>query len=217
MENLKIKRTEDGSTTLFHESLNEHYHSIYGALQEAKHIYIQAGFEKMSVTQNHILEIGFGTGLNTLLTKQYATKKQKKIIYTSIDLYPLNESIVAELDFGIAYNKDLRELHTVAWNTPIHLNDFFELTKLHQDLCTYEFPCERYDLVYYDAFAPDKQPEVWSYKVLGQVVAAMKKQAILVTYSTKGIVKQSLRKLGLQVKRLPGPLGKKDMLYCIKA
>lgn len=215
MDNLEIRKTTDGSTTLFNKELNEHYHSIYGAVQEAMHIYINAGFLNLREEQNAILEIGFGTGLNALLSAKYALQNRKNIFYTSIELYPLPLSLIKALDFGIE-NSELLRLHKLTWGTHEDFCEYFKIRKIQADLLTYNLEQEQYDLVYYDAFAPDKQPEMWSENILKKVVDAMRVEAIFVTYSTKGIVKQMLRKMGLFVKRLPGPPGKKDMLYCVK-
>lgn len=213
--NLKIRTTNDGSTTLYHRELDENYHSVFGALQEAQHIYIQAGFQQLSPSQSEILEIGFGTALNALLTCQAATKQQKKVNYHSIENYPLPPTITKQLDFGDEHNALLHSFHSAAWNTDVAITPYFNLRKVHADLLTYQFS-KKYDLIYYDAFAPDKQPELWTPKILHKIADSLLPQGILTTYSTKGTVKQAFRNANLQVKRLPGPLGKRDMLRCIK-
>lgn len=216
MGNIKIRVTDDGSTTLFNKQLNEHYHSVYGAMQESIHVYINAGFLKLSSGQNSILEIGFGTGLNALLTQKNTERSKKKICYTSIEKYPVDSELISCLDFGLENREALLSLHSLGWGRFVQLSEWFRIKKIQEDLLTYTFEKSLYDLVYYDAFAPDKQPEMWEEDVLGKIVSAMKNKGILVTYSTKGIVKQRFRKLGLFVKRLPGPQGKRDMLYCVK-
>ncbi len=165
---LQIKNTEDGSTTIYHSELNETYHSIFGAIQEAQHIYIDAGFSNLQTEQNRILEIGFGTGLNALLTCENATEQQKAVVYHSLEKYPLNDEIIANLDFGVARKELLHKLHQAKWNTPIAITPYFTLLKMHTDLLEFEFS-QKYDLIYYDAFAPDKQPALWTNAILEKV------------------------------------------------
>ncbi len=212
---LKIKPTQDGSTTIYHTELDENYHSVFGAIQEAQHVYIDAGFRELQPSQGRVLEVGFGTGLNALLTCEIATQQQKKVTYHTLEKYPLSAEIIGQLKFG-EERKDLFEkLHSVNWENPIEITPYFTLLKTQTDLLSYEFSQE-YDLIYYDAFAPDKQPEVWQTDVLHKVAATLAKGGILTTYSTKGTVKQAFRDANLFVKRLKGPIGKRDMLRCVK-
>ncbi len=212
---LEIKYTQDGSTTIYHNELDETYHSIFGAIQEAQHIYIDAGFQELASHQNQILEIGFGTGLNALLTFENATHQKKEIVYHSIEKYTLSDEIIANLHFGAERQELLYRLHQSEWNIPIKLTPYFTLLKIHADLLKFNFS-QTYDLIYYDAFAPNKQPELWTKTVLEKVANTLKKDGILTTYSTKGTVKQGFREAGLFVKRLKGPIGKRDMLQCRK-
>lgn len=212
---LEIRTTNDGSTTIYNTDFDENYHSIFGAVQEALHVYIQAGFEELSPSQSRILEIGFGTGLNALLTCEQARKVQKHIIYHSLEKFPLSEEIVTKLDFGKKQNNLVEKLHKATWNKTVAITPFFHLKKIHTDLLCHRFT-EKYDLIYYDAFSPDKQPELWTPKILQKVIAALLPNGILTTYSTKGIVKQAFRDAGLEVRRLSGPPGKRDMLRCQK-
>ncbi len=212
---LKIKPTQDGSTTIYHSELDENYHSIYGAIQEAQHVYINAGFQQLQTSQHRILEVGFGTGLNALLTCEVATQQQKRITYHTLEKYPLNAEMVSQLDFGKERKVLLEKMHQAAWETPVEITPYFNLLKTKTDLLHYEFTQE-YDLIYYDAFAPDKQPEIWQPDVLTKVATTLAKDGILTTYSTKGTVKQAFRDANLFVKRLKGPVGKRDMLQCRK-
>lgn len=212
---LKIRTTDDGSTTLYHTGLDESYHSTFGAIQEAKHVYIQAGFQQLDVLQSRILEIGFGTALNALLTCEAATKQQKKVSYHSIENYPLPAAIIKQLDFGNERTTLLQHFHAAHWGTVVEITPYFSLQKIHADLLTYQFQT-KYDLIYYDAFAPDKQPELWTPEVLHKVASTLSSRGVLTTYSTKGTVKQAFRNANLHVKRLSGPPGKRDMLRCIK-
>ncbi|PVX50843.1 tRNA U34 5-methylaminomethyl-2-thiouridine-forming methyltransferase MnmC [Balneicella halophila] len=211
----KIKVTEDGSTTLFREDLQEHYHSIHGAIQESNHVYIQAGFQQLTNEQSRILEIGFGTGLNALLTCEETSRQKKKIIYHSIEKNFLSKEITKQLDFGKGRAKLLEQLHAIPCDKTVDITPYFCLKKIQADLLDYEFT-EQYDLIYYDAFAPDKQPEMWAPNIIKKVSSTLTKGGFVTTYSTKGTVKRAFRELGLEVKRLPGPPGKRDMLRCRK-
>lgn len=212
---LKVRTTDDGSTTLYNTELDENYHSVFGAIQEAKHVYIEAGFKRLSLEQSCILEIGFGTGLNALLTCEAASSQKKQISYHSIEKYPLEEKISNSLNFGEERKTLLQTLHSVAWGRAVPVTPYFEIHKIQADLLSFDFSAE-YDLIYYDAFAPNKQAEMWTPEILKKVSETLSPQGILTTYSTKGTVKQAFRAAGLQVKRLPGPPGKRDMLICTR-
>lgn len=212
---LEIKTTDDGTTTLYNSELNENYHSTFGALQESLHVYINAGFYKLTEKQCRILEIGFGTGLNALLTAEAAMETQKKICYHSIEKFPLPKPLSSQLDFGEKYRETLQKIHQTAWNKTAIFHPYFTLKKIHADVIFYNFS-KKYDLIYYDAFAPDKQPQLWTNEVLQKITDTLTPNGIFVTYSTKGTVKQALRALGLEIKRLPGAPGKRDMLFARK-
>jgi len=217
MKKLKreLKITEDGSHTFYMPELGEHYHSTHGAIQEAMHVYINAGFNFCEKDPIHILEIGFGTGLNCFLTLLEAIKQQRKVIYHSIELYPLDEEQVEKLNYAAQvkseYQKYFAAIHQAEWDKSIAITSDFYLKKLQGDLLEYQFS-DYYDLIYFDAFAPDIQPKLWSQEVFQKIHSSTNADAILTSYSTKGIVKQALRASDFEVKRLPGPLGKHHML-----
>lgn len=221
MKNFKreLKITEDGSHTLFVPELNEHYHSTHGAIQEAMHVYLNAGFNFCTQDPIHILEIGFGTGLNCFLTLIEAQKQKRTVIYHSIELYPIKEEHIQSLNFTDQIqgsDKDIFfHLHKAEWNQEIKITKNFTLNKLQGDLKGFTFP-GKYDLVYFDAFAPDIQPELWTQDIFEELYKHLKPEAILTTYSTKGIIKQALRGAGFELKRLPGPPGKRQMLRARK-
>ena len=214
MKKLKreLKVTEDGSHTFYMPDLDEHYHSTHGAIQESMHVFLNAGFNYSERETLHILEIGFGTGLNCYLTVQEAKKQNKKVVYHSIELYPLEKELVDKLNYADQDNIDLfKNLHACEWNKDVHITDNFILRKLQGDLTIYQFP-QKYDLVYFDAFAPDVQPDLWSLEIFQKIYQSTNSEAVLTTYCTKGIVKRALRAAGFRVKRLPGPPGKREML-----
>ena len=222
--NRKIVITEDGSSSLFVEDLNEHYHSIHGAIQESKHIFIQTGLQS-ETTRNldtiNILEIGFGTGLNALLTYFSALETHQNICYTAIELYPLDMEEVRLLNYPdfMEYadaNSIFRQLHEVEWEQSIAISGHFSICKHRQSILEFPYPLLAFDLVYFDAFAPDVQPKLWSEEVFGKIYQSMKSESILVTYSTKGVVKNALKNVGFQIEKLPGPKGKREILRAKK-
>jgi tRNA U34 5-methylaminomethyl-2-thiouridine-forming methyltransferase MnmC len=215
----ELKITDDGSHTFYLPDLDEHYHSTHGAIQESVHIYLDAGFRFSDKNPVNILEIGFGTGLNCYLTAMDAGMKNRKVIYHSIELYLLNMELINKLNYAnlndIEAARLFNNLHTCEWNKDIPINDDFILRKIEGDLTTYQFS-EKYDIIYFDAFAPDVQPELWKPEIFKKLYDSTNQSAILTTYCTKGIVKRALREAGFIVKRLPGPPGKREMLRATK-
>jgi len=216
---VSIIRTEDGSDTLYVPELDEHYHSVHGAIQESEHIFIGAGFDFTKADPVRILEIGFGTGLNTLLTCIYSEKAKRKVYYTSIEKYPLKPDITASLNYtGILKGESkslFDKIHGSGWNSFEQITDGFILNKIEGDLVLLEIE-GTYDLVYFDAFGPDKQPEMWSDEIFERIGRAVCSDGILVTYSVKGSVQRSLKRSGFNVTLLPGPPGKRQILRAVK-
>lgn len=214
----EIRLTKDGSATLFVPELNEHYHSINGALQESLHVFIKAGLEYVWQNQSGvaILEVGFGTGLNALLTLQQTLLHQKTIFYHTLEKYPLPPDLITEMHFEqFILNPELLDylqpLHTAAWDEPVPVAPNFTLHKSEADLQAFLFAAEKYDVVYFDAFAPEKQPELWTDAIFGKLFAALKPGGILVSYCAKGSFKRSLKAAGFTLEALPGPAGKREM------
>ena len=217
---ITLAPTEDGSPTLYNPLFGEHYHSIHGAVQESMHIFIEAGLH--SWLQNnkkqslHILEVGFGTGLNALLTALDEQSKELSLHYTSLELYPVQEDIYSQLRFDIKHpnsDKCLQELHTAPWDKAITLqcNPHFTLEKRHCAL--QEFSANHpIDLIYFDAFSPEAQEELWDEAIFKTLYDKSHSGAIIVTYCAKGEVRRRLQRAGWQVERLAGPPGKREML-----
>lgn len=210
--------TQDGSHTIRIPALNVTYHSTYGAIQESKHIYINAGFNAVPGNNIEILEIGFGTGLNALLT--FTKAHTKNINYTSIEPYPLPLSETSMLNYceilsspGLKLCFDL--LHSCKWEQPVTINNFFSLYKTKQTLQQFHSP-NKFDLVYFDVFAPDIQPELWSLEIFQKIFICMKNNSRLVTYSCKGDVRRAMQAAGFMVKKMPGPPGKREFLRAEK-
>jgi tRNA U34 5-methylaminomethyl-2-thiouridine-forming methyltransferase MnmC len=215
----EIILTEDGSHTLFVPELNEHYHSVYGAIQESAFIFIGCGLHFSKADPLRIFEVGFGTGLNAFLTAIDAPSQNRKIIYTSIEKYPLPDSIINELNYKSFFPGEsayvFDRIHKAKWNIPQEISNNFTLTKIEGDITKQEIRGD-YDLIFFDAFAPEKQPEIWSDEVFKKIAEITVPNGILLTYSVKGEVKRTLRKLGFKVNRLPGPPGKHQIIRAVK-
>ena len=216
MSDLKKIITADNSPTLYHPDLDEHYHSINGALQESMHVFINAGLKEITKDKISILEIGFGTGLNALLTFTENLNVKKEIYYEAIEKFPLSTEMIKILQQSHIFNSVIsRQIHRAVWEKKIKISNHFTLKKIQTDLLDYQ-PTQTFDLIYFDAFAPEKQPELWTEEIFTKLYEATNQNGILVTYSAKGIVKQALRDAGFFVKRLPGPKGKRHMVRAVK-
>lgn len=214
----KTIETEDGSHSLYVEELDEHYHSTKGAIQESRHVFIQAGLHYTKVNPVNILEIGFGTGLNALLSILYAEEHSCAINYTAIEKYPLNAQIAAELNYARLtgdQNNYFENIHNTAWGTFQPVAPFFNLKKTEADMPAWHSQ-DTFDLIFFDAFGPDKQPEMWSQSILNKMYSTLKENGILVTYSAKGLVRRRLQAAGFNVEKIPGPPGKHHMTRAVK-
>jgi len=212
--------TEDGSTTLFIPKLNEHYHSIHGAVQESMHIFIREGYTQIRNFPAHIFEAGFGTGLNAFLTFLVSEREGKSIHYTAIEKYPLEDQFVRQLNYpertDPAKAGVFHALHDASWDQDIRISEYFTLHKMKGDLLEVQLPDTSYDLVFFDAFGPDKQPELWTEKIFRMLYQSMNEGASLVTFSVKGSVKRALKAAGFSLEKLPGPPGKREMTRATK-
>ncbi|OUO51962.1 SAM-dependent methyltransferase [Parabacteroides sp. An277] len=212
----ELQLTADGSHTLFVPEMNEHYHSVNGACQESEHIFIRAGLQEVPKKEIQLLEIGFGTGLNALLTlKAIEEAACQRIVYHTIELYPLPPETIKALNYGDRIwpeRKDLFfALHEAAWNKEVRISNWFVLHKIQGDcrLCT--FP-SNIDLIYFDAFAPEKQPEMWTQAMYEKLYQCAAEGAVLTTYCAKGEVRRGMQAAGFEMERLPGPPGKRHIL-----
>lgn len=204
-----VRTTADGSPTLFIPALDEHYHSMNGAIRESRHVYIDAAFKQQRKPEIHLLEMGFGTGLNALLTAVEARNGKIAVFYTALEKFPLPDDILDRLNYpeqGL-----FQTIHRVAWENFEPVNAYFHLKKVQTDFNDFDFP-DCYDVVYYDAFAPDKQPEAWSAALFEKLFAAMNRGGIMTTYCAKGNVRRMIWQAGFVVERLPGAPGKREML-----
>ena len=217
---MKLEQTEDGSYTLYVPELDEHYHSVKGALTESQHIFIDMGLKHSSVPSPHILEIGLGTGLNCFLTFLASEETGREIHYTGIERYPLQEEVIRTLDYpsliGKGHDNDYFAIHQAPWGEDVSLSSSFTLHKIEGDFTQYTFE-GKYDIIYFDAFAPEKQPEMWNQSLFDSLYHTLNKGGILTTYCAKGVVRRMLQASGFMVERLPGPPGgKREILRATK-
>jgi tRNA U34 5-methylaminomethyl-2-thiouridine-forming methyltransferase MnmC len=217
----KLVFTGDGSHSLFVPEINEHYHSSFGALNESRHVFIEAGLHFLLAEKStiHVLEIGFGTGLNALLTCLEA--KNHNIGYTAIEAYPLSFDTIQKLNYPTLLKDEnagrvFRELHKSEWEQPCNITAQFVLTKKKVFLEEAEFCPQSFHLIYFDAFAPEVQPELWTGSIFQRLFGWLAPGGVLVTYSSKGAVKQNLRSAGFTIERLAGPPGKRHILRAKK-
>jgi tRNA U34 5-methylaminomethyl-2-thiouridine-forming methyltransferase MnmC len=216
----QIVKTDDGSHTLIIPELNEHYHSTHGAIQESMHVFIQAGFNQLAFASKlSILEIGFGTGLNALLTFIQSKVSRQQIAYCTIEKYPLINEEFMQLNYASILNDYPNDLlfrmHNAPWEKSTAIDSAFTLLKLHHDLLHLQVDIT-FDLVYFDAFGPDKQPDLWTEDVFKTIYGLMNRGAILTTYSAKGQVRRNMKNAGFNVERIAGSPGKREMLRAKK-
>ncbi|PQJ22277.1 tRNA (5-methylaminomethyl-2-thiouridine)(34)-methyltransferase MnmD [Nonlabens xylanidelens] len=223
----EIMTTDDGSKTIHMPDLNEQYHSRHGALQEALHVFIDTGLEhflevslsrKRNFQQNpiKILEYGFGTGLNAMVTALHDSKTP--IVYTAVEAYPVNDEEVKAMDYGkLLGNEEMYEdIHQCSWEERHQISNHFSLTKQQK---TFEQIADQdsYDLIFFDAFGPSTQPELWTVDIFTAAYNALKSNGVLTTYCAAGQVRRNMQSVGFIVERLPGPPGKREMLRATKS
>ena len=221
MSTLKIITTRDGSHSLLNEQLDETYHSRHGALQESQHVFIKHGLDFLKNKKEQpiqIFEVGFGTGLNALLTLEETLTHKLNVHYTTLEAFPIEPGIWSQLNYADSMESKnwFEKLHTVKWNEWIALSPVFQFRKLHSTLQQVKLERNQFDLVYFDAFAPNKQPELWELPMLQKVADSMKPGGVFVTYCAKGQLKRDLQNINLEIETLPGPPGKREMVRAIK-
>lgn len=215
----RLITTEDGSSSIFLPELNENYHSTHGAVQESEHVFMKMGWEKVIPGKSHvdILEIGFGTGLNAwLVLLDVKWNNRPTTHYTSLELYPVTYELARQLNYSSAQESNtFMSMHEAEWNASVVLDPKFTLEKRQTDV--HLFVSERkFDLIFFDAFAPKVQPEMWTKQVFDKMYTSLKQGGILVTYCAKGEVRRNMVAAGFTVERVPGPPGKREMLRATK-
>jgi tRNA U34 5-methylaminomethyl-2-thiouridine-forming methyltransferase MnmC len=219
----QIVITADGSHTIFVPRLNEHYHSTFGAINESLHVFIESGFLEAikSFAEIHILEIGFGTGLNALLTWMEAERIPKKVYYTTLETDPLDKAIWSVLNYPdrfctFSYREIYRRLHETDWERDEQISPFFSIHKIRSRIEDFLPKTGAFNLIYFDAFGPEVQPELWTEEIFRKIFLSLKGGGILVTYSVKGSVRRALKSSGFMVEKIPGPAGKREITRAIK-
>ncbi len=211
--------TKDGSHSLFSQKHGVSYHSKFGAIQETQHVFIDAGFRfKIPTSSLSILGIGFGTGLNALMTFLESKKHNIDINYVGIEAYPLSIETINEFNFSEILKEDesiYRNIHELDWEKSHALNDHFQLTKMKMLIEDIDFK-NQFDIIYFDAFGPGAQPDLWEVPILQKMYDALKTNGVLTTYCAKGSVKRGLKKVGFTIEALPGPPGKREMTRAVK-
>ncbi|HLW29525.1 MAG TPA: tRNA (5-methylaminomethyl-2-thiouridine)(34)-methyltransferase MnmD [Brumimicrobium sp.] len=217
----EIIETKDGSKTIYIPGIYENYHSTHGALQEAMHVFIKSGLDEIKLDELNVLEIGFGTGLNAIITLIAGQNDKKTIYYTGLEAFPVTQEEIKllkydELEDIASYSDEFQKLHTTKWNEPVKINEQFTLTKVEQKMEDFTPTEGHFDLIYFDAFGPRAQPFMWTDEVLSKMYDALSTNGVFVTYCAKGDVRRSLISLGFEVEKIPGPPGKREMLRGIR-
>ncbi|CCH56808.1 tRNA 5-methylaminomethyl-2-thiouridine biosynthesis bifunctional protein mnmC Short=tRNA mnm(5)s(2)U biosynthesis bifunctional protein [Fibrisoma limi BUZ 3] len=217
----RLVLTADGSHSIYSEETRQHYHSVHGAWQESQRVFIELGlqeaFNRFSDESSiRIFEMGFGTGLNALLTAREAERHQRCVYYTAIEAYPVPLDEAHQLNFDQLLDTNyLHQLHEADWNQTVQIHPFFSLTKLHGLLQDFR-ATERFHLIYFDAFAPEAQPELWTEAVFRQMADILQAGGILTTYCSKGYVQRNLKAVGFQVEKHSGPAYKREIIRAVK-
>jgi tRNA U34 5-methylaminomethyl-2-thiouridine-forming methyltransferase MnmC len=224
----KIQLTEDGSSTIYIPEMGETYHSTHGAIQEANHVFLKHGIETLNRTSTSsessgisVFEMGFGTGLNALLTSKFANDNQVEVVYKGIEAFPVEQDLVKSLNYveeiGGESMNDFETIHSSDWNVEQQVNPYFKLTKIHEKIEDFvPFP-NSIDIVYYDAFGPKAQGEIWEKTILEKMYLMLKPNGLFVTYCAMGQFKRDLKAIGFKVEGRPGPPGKREMTIATKS
>lgn len=217
---LKPVITSDNSHTFFNEKTGEHYHSTFGAITESLHIFINAGldFRAKKLNEINILEVGFGTGLNAMLSCNYAVSKNIGINYFSLEAFPIKQEEAILLNYPNLLESSKDEFQRMHEDTEeeIVINEHFTIRKKFAKLESLNLPEDEFDVVFFDAFSPEVQPELWTEEIFEMIFKSMKQKGILTTYSCKGIVKRALKSAGFKIEKIPGPPGKREFLRAVK-
>jgi tRNA U34 5-methylaminomethyl-2-thiouridine-forming methyltransferase MnmC len=221
MKHSHIQITGDGSHTLYSNVSGETYHSSYGAIQESLHIFIKAGLGNLHFSTSeiiNILEIGVGTGLNVILTYLWSVKNNISVDYHGYEPFPIDDNLVDLLNYPDQLNisKEIFKLVQNFTGNQISLSNGFNYTGFESSIQMAHLEMNSYDMVFFDAFSPNTQPELWTPEIFGKIYKSLKKGGVLTTYSCKGIVKRSLKCAGFEIEKLPGPPGKREFLRAKK-
>lgn len=217
----EIVVTADGSHTVSIIDSGVTYHSHHGAIGESRHVYLQAALlPLLSATTREeisVLDIGFGTGLNALLSFREARQQQRKLRYTALELYPLSKAEISHLNHGelLSMQKEFTDIHQAVWEEEVKIDSYFTLHKMQLSILD-PIPTAPVDCIFFDAFSPIVQPELWTQSVFEKMHSLLLPGGILVTYSSKSIVRKSMQAAGFRVTKIPGPWGKREMVRAYK-
>ena len=214
----KIQNTNDESHTILNSETNETYHSMHGAISESSHVFINNGLLSFKKKHIDILEIGFGTGLNAFLSLIESNKRSIKLNYRAIDPNIIEIGVIEKLNYHTFFNlkkNEFLKIHTTKWNKTVKICNNFNLTKHHNKIEDFKL-LFKFDLIYFDAFSPRKQPELWKESIFSLLYEQLNSKGILVSYCAKGSIKRLLKKVGFKVITLKGPPGKREMIKAIK-
>lgn len=214
----EVVKTQDGSTTIYIPEMDENYHSTHGAINEAMHVFIDYGLHLFSDREEvKVFELGLGTGLNALLTFIHA---KNVVTYTGIEAFPVSLEMAKEMNYveeaGKEFSSVFDQMHAAPWGEDVLLSDRFTLKKIQAKIQEFDMPEDHFDLIYFDAFGPRAQSEMWELPVLGKMYKGLKNEGVLVTYCAKGQFKRDLKSLGFEIEELPGPPGKREMTRATK-
>jgi len=220
---LQFITTGDGSKTIYNSEVGENYHSKHGSLQESRHVFLKSGLEhflaKSNVSEVSVLEVGFGTGLNFLLSAEYCADKQIHLKYTGIEAYPLSPQMIAQTGYNEYVQPEVWrsfiENYSDSLKKPVQTDAFCQLQISHCKLSDFASK-DHCDVIYFDAFAAVHQPEMWREETIAQTVNFLKPGGVFVTYAITGDLKRTMKNLGLKVEKAPGALGKREMLRAVK-
>ncbi|MFD0748784.1 tRNA (5-methylaminomethyl-2-thiouridine)(34)-methyltransferase MnmD [Mucilaginibacter calamicampi] len=220
---LKIVATADGSNTIFNPQVGENYHSRHGALQESKHVFLKTGLEyfisESGAKAVSVLEVGLGTGLNFLLTADYCTANAIQLDYTGIEAYPLSQQMISSTGYKQYVPAAIWDAfignYQASLHQPVNINNFCQLQTAHCQLLQFQTE-KRYNVIYFDAFAAIHQPEMWNEGAIAHTIQFLKPGGVFVTYAITGNLKRLLKALGLQVQKVPGAPGKREMLRALR-
>jgi tRNA U34 5-methylaminomethyl-2-thiouridine-forming methyltransferase MnmC len=210
--------TSDGSPTLRWNEEGETYHSRHGAVTESLHVFIRAGLDQLSRTTNpiRVFEMGLGTGLNSGLAARWAEENQRLIQYTALERFPLPEDVWTQLSFSQIQPDWMRVIHSADFLREYQLGPYFSIRKEESDLKEFKVAASSADVVFYDAFGPRTQPELWTLDCFEKMFTLLRPGGLLVTYCAKGEVRRTMQSAGFHTERLPGPPGKREMLRAQK-
>jgi tRNA U34 5-methylaminomethyl-2-thiouridine-forming methyltransferase MnmC len=224
-----IITTKDGSHSLFSEQYDEIYHSGNGAIQESTHVFIKSGFDYAVKTfqpfaannKLKIFEVGFGTGLNALLTVIEAQKREVQTYYETIEKYPVSPEVIKELNYtqlleNEKYRPPFHSMHLSNWGTEHTITPQFSFKKNEGSFLDFRLPANTFHVAYFDAFAPENQPEMWTLEVMKKIYGGLVPNGIMVSYCSKSVFRKTLSAAGFTVEKLPGPPGKREMVRAVK-